>query len=80
MWKAWENLCQPKKGGLGFRKTKDFNSALIAKLAWMVASKSDSLCMKVLRSKYKVGQDWLRMEPPKSASKVWKCIENAKIK
>jgi len=43
----------------------------------MVASKSDSLCMKVLRSKNKVGQDWLRKEPPKSVSKVWKGIENA---
>ena len=62
---------------MGFRKTKNFNSALVAKLAWMVASKSDSLCMKVLRSKNKVGQDWLRKEPPKSVSKVWKGIENA---
>ena len=38
-WKAWDKLCQPKcKGGLGFKKAKDCNKALLAKLTWMVAS------------------------------------------
>ncbi|XP_030923019.1 uncharacterized protein LOC115949894 [Quercus lobata] len=57
-WKAWDKLCQPiKNGGLGFRKVKDFNTALLSKLAWMIASKRDSLCMQILRSKYKVKSD-----------------------
>ena len=54
-WKAWDSLCYPRKsGGLGFKKAKNINFALLAKLAWMIASKRDSLCMRILRAKYKV--------------------------
>nr|XP_023921351.1 uncharacterized protein LOC112032807 [Quercus suber] len=78
-WRSWDKLCQSKcKGGLGFRKAKDFNSALLAKLAWMIASNIDSLCMNLLKAKYKVKHNWLRTEPPKSASYTWKAIEKAK--
>ena len=57
-WKAWDKLCLPKgKGSLGFKKAKDTNRALLAKLSWMVASKRDSLCMEILRTKYKVKHD-----------------------
>nr|POF25614.1 putative mitochondrial protein [Quercus suber] len=78
-WKAWDKLCLPKsKGGLGFKKAKDTNDALLAKLAWLVASKHDSLCMEILRSKYKVQQDWLHKPPPKFSSPIWKAIEGAK--
>ena len=60
-WRAWEKLCYPRSdGGLGFKKSKSINSALLAKLAWMVASKRDSLCLRILRAKYKVKEDWLR--------------------
>lgn len=39
-WNAWDKLCCPKKqGGLGFKKAKDVNLALLAKLAWMVVSR-----------------------------------------
>ena len=76
---AWDNLCHPKfKGGLGFRKTKEFNNTLLFKLAWMVASKRDNFCMSILRAKYKVWNDWLRRDPPKGASQAWKAIEGVK--
>jgi hypothetical protein len=78
-WRSWEYLCRPKgAGGLGFRKSKDFNTALIAKLAWMVASKRESLCMAMLRSKYKVRADWMRRNPIKGASPIWRAIEKSK--
>ena len=39
-WRAWDKLCYPKsQGSLGLKKAKDFNNALLAKLAWMIASK-----------------------------------------
>lgn len=37
--KFWKNLCKPKKGGvLGFRRFSEMNLALIAKLAWKLAT------------------------------------------
>ena len=54
------------------------NNALLAKLAWMIASKKDNLFMSIVRAKYKVKHDWLRKHPPKSTSLVWKAIEEVK--
>jgi hypothetical protein len=63
-WKSWDYLCNSKAfGGLGFRKAKKCNEAFIAKLAWMIASKRDSPCMRALRCKYKVKDSWLSDEP-----------------
>jgi hypothetical protein len=77
--KSWDKLCLPKKnGGLGFRKSKDFNLDLIAKLSWMVASNRESICMRMLRSKYKVQRDWLSKSPPKNSSPIWRAIEMGK--
>ena len=78
-WKSWDYLCNPKsKGGLGFKKAKNFNTALLAKLAWMVATKRDSMCMQILRRKYKIRGDWLLKGLAKNASPVWKAKERAK--
>jgi hypothetical protein len=78
-WKSWDHLCQSRKnGGLEFRHMNDFNTALIAKLSWKVATGSESLCMQVLGSKYKVRRGWLRREPLKIASPIWKSIERAR--
>ena len=78
-WKSWDSLCCPSSdGGLGFKKSKSLNSALLAKLAWMMASKGDNLCMRILRAKYKVKEDWLRSEVSRYASPIWKAIENAR--
>ena len=65
-------------GGLGFRGAKQFNDALITKLAWFVFSLRDSPCMNALRSKYKVHANWLSSDPIKNASATWKAIERLK--
>nr|POE46277.1 putative ribonuclease h protein [Quercus suber] len=78
-WKSWDKLCHPKKyGGLGFKKTKEMNLALIAKFAWFVASDRQNLCMDVLRSKYKVNSGWLSADPVTAASPTWRAIKEAK--
>ena len=79
-WKEWDKLSRPKcVGGLGFKKTKEMNDALLAKFAWMVVSGNQSICMEVLRSKYKVSDDWLRADLSKYASPTWRAIERAKL-
>jgi hypothetical protein len=75
-WCSWDSLCQPiEAGGLGFRESKNFNKALLAKLTWWIASRRDSLCVRALRSKYKVQANWLGGEPCKNASPLWRAIE-----
>ena len=44
----------------------------------MIVSNRDSLCMRVLRTKYKIKHDWLRSDPPRTASPIWRAIERAK--
>ena len=78
-WASWDKLCRPKKfGGLGFKKTKEMNLALLAKFAWFVASNRQSLCMDVLRSKYKVNSGWLSANSVATAAPTWRAIEEAK--
>ncbi|KAK9994548.1 hypothetical protein SO802_024251 [Lithocarpus litseifolius] len=78
-WNALDKLCYPRsRGGLGFKKANEMNNALMAKLAWMIASKRDSTYMRILRLKYKVSEDWLRAKAPKNASPIWRAIEKAK--
>jgi hypothetical protein len=42
--KDWSSMCKPKSvGGLGLRRTKDTNAALLAKMGWSMASKEKKL-------------------------------------
>lgn len=42
-WRAWDKLCASKAtGGLGFKRAKYNNNALLSKLAWLVTSKQDN--------------------------------------
>ena len=50
---SWEKLCAPKScGGMGFKKLKEFNLALLAKQGWRLQQSYDSLVYKVLKAKY----------------------------
>lgn len=50
---AWNVVCKPKRlGGMGFKNTRKFNEALLAKLAWRMITEHNNLCWRILRAKY----------------------------
>ncbi|KAL0345928.1 UNVERIFIED_CONTAM: hypothetical protein Sradi_4424100 [Sesamum radiatum] len=52
-WLAWHKLCRPKaEGSLGFRRLKEFNSAMLAKQAWRVFSNPQCMLYQMLQQKF----------------------------
>lgn len=71
----WEDVCKPCHiGGLGLRQAKEFNLALLAKLAWQMMSNPEKLWVKVLKQKYVKGGDFLKARVSTRASWGWKSI------
>jgi hypothetical protein len=52
-WVAWKQLTRKKcGGGLGFKDLRIFNRALLARQAWRLIQFPDSLCARLLKTKY----------------------------
>lgn len=76
---AWQKVCLPKrKGGIGFRDLKLFNLALLAKQVWRLLCFNDSLCFKVLSSKYFPHGNVLEARHGDRPSFIWSGIFKAK--
>ena len=74
-WVAWEKITQPKyMGGLGFRYLEIFNLALLAKQAWRMLIRPESLCFQVLKSVYFPCSDILNVSVGSNPSKTWRAI------
>ncbi|KAF4393433.1 hypothetical protein F8388_023237 [Cannabis sativa] len=68
---AWDNICKTKAcGGLGLREANDINVCFLAKLAWCLASNSDSLWSQFLKGKYYPSSTFLESELRSNASMV----------
>lgn len=73
----WEVVCKTKTaGGLGIRKMKVFNNAMLAKLSWRVARGDKNLSIQVLKNKYMLGgrNGQLLALRSSSNSTLWKGI------
>ncbi|KAF7812112.1 ribonuclease H [Senna tora] len=72
-------MCRSKQnGGLGLRHIKEQNKAFMVKLGWGLMEKKDALWARVLRAKYKCGNDLVpTISKPQNSSRLWKGIANS---
>ncbi|XP_018487967.1 uncharacterized protein LOC108858552 [Raphanus sativus] len=74
-WVSWDKMTKPKAyGGLGFRDIQVFNQALLAKQAWRILTKPDSLLARVLLGKYCHSTSFLEVQQPYVCSHGWRSI------
>jgi hypothetical protein len=74
-WSSWWKMCTPKtEEGMGFRDLHAFNLAMLAKQAWRLLTKPDTICAQVLRAKYYPTGDLLNAGPKGGSSFTWQNI------
>ncbi|KAL5564513.1 hypothetical protein UlMin_027677 [Ulmus minor] len=77
--KAWDALCKPKSlGGLGFRRIRDFNLALLSKWGWNILTGQNYLCLLVLRARYLQHFQFFEASSKAGHSNFWKSIFSLK--
>lgn len=71
----WHTVCKHKdNGGLGIRKAKSQNLALLTKLGWKLTVKEDSLWVTFLHDKYLNNHTMATWPHNRAASHVWRSI------
>lgn len=74
-WKAWEHLCAPKSwGGMGFRRLREFNLAMLSKQAWRLLHNHSSLVARVFKAKYYPHCSFLDAKCGSNPSFIWKSV------
>ena len=74
--KAWDSLCIPKAlGGLGLRKMREVNLALVSKLGWKLLNRVDSMWVSQLHCKHLSSRSFLSLTSLSSSSWLWKGIQ-----
>ncbi|KAL0394886.1 UNVERIFIED_CONTAM: hypothetical protein Slati_4454800 [Sesamum latifolium] len=72
-WLAREKLCLRKdEGGLGFRRLKENDVALLAKQSWRVAFQPNGILSKVLGQKYYPESNFFEAQLGSSPSYTWR--------
>jgi hypothetical protein len=61
-------------GGMGFRDLELFNLALLRKHGWRLMTDPESLCGRILKTKYFPDSDVMQASVPRSASATWRAI------
>ena len=65
-------------GGLGFKDFEAFNHALLAKQCWKLINSEDSLCYKVLKSKYFPTTSFVHANLGSRPSFIWRSLMTGK--
>lgn len=72
---SWGFMCEPVEvGGLGFKEANKMNKAMIAKLAWRLATQQNTLLGTVLKNKYFKTSTIFNAKKHYKASWMWGCI------
>ena len=78
-WRAWDKLCHPRSlGGLGLKKAKEINNALIAKLDVWLFRIGTAYVWTSSEQNTKSSKIGFKQTPPRNASPIWKAIKQAK--
>ncbi|KAF7838798.1 ribonuclease H [Senna tora] len=73
---SWKKICRMKDfGGLGLRKIKTLNQAILGKQAWRVISNQDCLMSQMMRKKYISSTKPWEIKKPYNASPLWRKIQ-----
>lgn len=68
-WCTWNTLCLPKdRGGLGFKRLRDMNLAMLSKLGWKILNRPDLLWVQIIMSKY---GPLLQSRQKQNTSAIW---------
>lgn len=74
-WKSWHRMCIPKRaGGMGFRKLKEFNLAMLAKQAWRFIQHPHSLASRTYKSRYFPKSTFMEAKIGSNPSFIWRSI------
>ncbi|KAL8108548.1 hypothetical protein AgCh_024858 [Apium graveolens] len=67
-------LKKTEDGGLGFKKLREFNVAMLAKQAWRIVNEVNPLVTKVMRARYFAGSNFLEAKLGNNPSYVWRSL------
>ena len=74
-WLSWDKMCVPKAcGGMGFKKLKPLNLALLAKQGWRLQTRDNFLVYQVFKAKYFPNYDFAHASMGKKTLYVWRSI------
>ena len=74
-WAAWDSLCEPKMhGDLAFKNLHNHNLALVAKHAWRLLSRSQSLTARIFKAKYYPTRRLIDVKIGANTSYIWQSI------
>ncbi|XP_026442036.1 uncharacterized protein LOC113341341 [Papaver somniferum] len=69
---GWKKVCVPKRfGGLCLKNLTNYNSALLAKLAWQLLHNQDAIWEKLLKGKYLPHNDLQFFPTPETNNSSW---------
>lgn len=76
----WNKVCTGKSfGGLGIRKARNSNLALLTKLGWKIINQEDNLWVSIITDKYLTNHSLSTWPNKRPASHVWRSIINARF-